>query len=381
MVPAQTRDEDAGVPVRSGDDDDAGISMARAVSVASRCTVSCALLDDGDVRCWGVIYMDGHLDGHYPDGAVPATIRDLHHVKQLTVGCHSACGLMEDGTVRCWGPDILGNGNRDETPVPEPILGVSNATQISAGDGHTCAVISDGSVRCWGYNSSGELGDGTTGFPLQSVVASGLHDATRVTAGYGDTYAWTAQGEIYAWGFNDYAELGLADRSIRQSQLTPALAPRVGETDQIALGYYHKCALRADHTVDCWSVDNSDGQLGRPSGTSQDANIDPGHVVGLSDVAELGPGFLHTCAILSDRKVLCWGDNQYGQLGDGTNNDSIMPEPVVQLQDVKQVAGGEYHTCAVLNDGSVYCWGDNRNSQLGNGTQTSSAVPVRVHGF
>jgi alpha-tubulin suppressor-like RCC1 family protein len=79
--------------------------------------------------------------------------------------------------------------------------------------------------------------------------------------------------------------------------------------------------------------------------------------------------------------VRCWGDNQYGQLGDGTNNDSIMPEPVVQLQDVKQVAGGEYHTCAVLNDGSVYCWGDNRNSQLGNGTQTSSAVPVRVHGF
>jgi alpha-tubulin suppressor-like RCC1 family protein len=153
----------------------------------------------------------------------------------------------------------------------------------------------------------------------------------------------------------------------------------VGKTEEIALGYYHKCALRADHTVDCWSVDNSDGQLGRTSGSVSD--LDPAPVVDLSDVAELGAGFLHTCAILSDRSVRCWGDNQYGQLGDGTNTDSITPRTVMQLQDVKQVAGGEYHTCAVLNDGSVYCWGDNRNSQLGNGTQTSSSVPVRVRGF
>lgn len=350
---------------------------ARAVSIDTHCSSTCALLDSGDVHCWGGNSSRQLGDGSRIDRESPVQVRGLHDVRQLSVSCLSACALLADGSVRCWGALIHGGMHDKRAPVAIP--GVSDAKQIASSDGHTCALLTNGSVRCWGNNSWGGLGDGTQTDSVASVPTSGLQDVTRIAGGYGGSYAWTTDGALYAWGsnspegelFGDPALTGI-DRS------TPTLAPRLGKVEQLAAGYAHGCALRADQTVDCWG-NNAYGQLGRATDTATDAQ--PAPVVELRDVVSLGRGFSHTCAILGDASVHCWGENTEGQLGDGTRSSSQQPVPVRDLGNVKQTVGGQMHHCALTTGGAVYCWGDNSHGQLGNGTREASTTPVRVSGF
>jgi hypothetical protein len=102
-----------------------------------------------------------------------------------------------------------------------------------------------------------------------------------------------------------------------------------------------------------------------------------------SDVVltDIAAGFAFTCATTDSGDVLCWGANQFGQLGDGSGVDqSLVPTKVVLPPGVKAttVATGVYHACAVTTDGAVLCWGHNTNAQLGDGTTTDSGVPVQV---
>ena len=87
----------------------------------------------------------------------------------------------------------------------------------------------------------------------------------------------------------------------------------------------------------------------------------------------------HTCAVLSDGTVRCWGANSHGQLGDGTTERRATPVTVVGLADVVQVAAGGAHTCAVVSDGTVSCWGFNAQAQLGF-EGSDSPVPLQVPG-
>jgi alpha-tubulin suppressor-like RCC1 family protein len=77
----------------------------------------------------------------------------------------------------------------------------------------------------------------------------------------------------------------------------------------------------------------------------------------------------HTCAVLTDGRVFCWGSNSYGQLGNGTlGQGGPTPVQVTGLpKPAKAVSAGESHTCALLNDGSVWCWGYNVDGEVGNG--------------
>ena len=90
---------------------------------------------------------------------------------------------------------------------------------------------------------------------------------------------------------------------------------------------------------------------------------------------------MHTCAILDDGSVACWGRNTNGELGDGTTIDRTAPTQTDSLgigRTAVYIASGWDHTCAILDDGSVACWGDNLYGQLGDGTVSDRTTPTQT---
>jgi hypothetical protein len=101
----------------------------------------------------------------------------------------------------------------------------------------------------------------------------------------------------------------------------------------------------------------------------------------LSGVRQVSAGVSHTCAVLNDGTLRCWGDNGIGQLGNGTNTPSKLPVIVSGISNAVAVSAGDYHTCALLNNGTLRCWGYNFYGQLGDGTNILWYFPVPVSGI
>ncbi|MGI9598063.1 MAG: RCC1 domain-containing protein, partial [Acidimicrobiales bacterium] len=166
----------------------------------------------------------------------------------------------------------------------------------------------------------------------------------------------------------------------------PGAADPLPDAKQIEAGSNHTCALLTNNgRVNCWGY-NFDGQLG--DGTTQTNTAVAVKAVGgvgqLTGAKELAAGTAHTCALLTNGRVNCWGDNHFGQLGDGTNTDSNTPVAVRavngggELTGVKQISSKGAYTCALLTDGRVNCWGANFSGALGDGTTLNRSAQVVV---
>jgi alpha-tubulin suppressor-like RCC1 family protein len=157
------------------------------------------------------------------------------------------------------------------------------------------------------------------------------------------------------------------------------IVPPVVETDLkasvVAAGERHTCAVRPDGSAVCWG-DNTYGQLG--TGSTGGREEAPMRVATDASFVALSSGFMHTCGITTDGRVLCWGHSSAGQLGDGRTWSNATPVVVSGGHTFTQVSAGEGHTCALTADSVAYCWGRNERGELGNGTWTGSAVPVAV---
>jgi alpha-tubulin suppressor-like RCC1 family protein len=140
--------------------------------------------------------------------------------------------------------------------------------------------------------------------------------------------------------------------------------------------------------VECWGQNNY-GDLG--NGTKEGIcywDLDWGNVSGLSSgVIAISAGYTHACALTSSGGVECWGDNEFGELGNGTTAESDVPVNVSGLASgVIAISAGGLLTCALTTSGRVMCWGDNEFGELGDGTYATSSpwgsdVPVEVIGF
>jgi len=142
---------------------------------------------------------------------------------------------------------------------------------------------------------------------------------------------------------------------------------------RLSTGQQHTCAILDDGTVSCWGHNNF-GQLGFGTTTTR---LTPVPVSNLVTAVSIAAASFHTCAVLSlsTGAVRCWGLNDSGQLGNGATTSSSVPVPVSGLTNVVALAAGGVHTCAVRVDGTVWCWG----AAVANGSASASSVPVKVN--
>lgn len=254
--------------------------------------------------------------------------------------------------------------------------GTTPVAGLIAASDHTCVITVEHGVECWGDNSTGGLGDGTTTSSTTPVDVVGLPaDNIAVAAGDRFSCALTAGGAVSCWGHNEFGQLGDGTWTNRFTPVAVVGLDRGVAT--IAARGEHTCALR-DSRVLCWGG-NIDGQLG--DGTTTD-RPEPVEVSGLDEVSSIATGGEHTCAILVEGGVTCWGWNVAGQLGNGSTTNSLRPVAVKGLTSgVSAVTTGGRHTCALMTQGGVRCWGYGEFGQLGNGSTTDSSVPVDVSGL
>lgn len=97
-------------------------------------------------------------------------------------------------------------------------------------------------------------------------------------------------------------------------------------------------------------------------------------------LAAISAGGSHTCGLFETGTAYCWGENDFGQLGDGSTNDSPRPAPVAGGLSFERISAGGTHTCGLTAAGQAYCWGFNNFGQLGDGTNTQRDHPVMVGG-
>ncbi|HOC92579.1 MAG TPA: hypothetical protein PKH33_09445 [bacterium] len=345
---------------------------------------SCAIHTNGTVKCWGDNSYGQLGDGSTTNSLVPVTVTGISNAVSVDVGFYNhTCAVLSDGQVKCWGYNghgILGDGTTTSSYMPVTVTGISNASSVSAGGNHTCAVLSDGQIKCWGNNSNGQFGDGTTTASSVPIAVTGISNASSVSAGDLYTCAVLSDGQIKCWGWNDFGQLG--DGTTTDS-LVPISVTGISNAVSVAVGngylphYTHTCAVLSDGQVRCWG-NGGYGQLG--NGTTTDSSV-PVAATGVSTAVSVDVGFYHTCAVLSDGQVKCWGYNMYGLLGNGTTISSKVPLYGTGIYNAISISVGGDHTCSALSDGLVKCWGNNSSGQLGNGTTTDSLVPVLVNPF
>jgi alpha-tubulin suppressor-like RCC1 family protein len=236
---------------------------------------------------------------------------------------------------------------------------------------------------CWGGNAVGQLGNNSTTGALTPVAVPNLSQVTAVSTGSEFTCALISTGEVKCWGSNDFGKLG--NGSTSSNSLVPVSVSGISSAKAIDLGFDHACAVLADGKVMCWGS-NYEGCLG--NGNAVDSSIP---VVVLTDVnvpltgaADVAGGMEHSCALMSDSTVTCWGRNSVGQLGIGTSGMvyRAYAKPVTfgpdNLVDAVAVAGGYYHACALLKNGNIVCWGTNDQGQIGDGTTSERDSPTLV---
>ena len=352
-----------------------------ALSIASGFAHTCAVLTDGRIRCWGWNKYGQLGDGTNWTRRTPTDVVNLGgRAKSVVAGEGHTCALLEDGRVRCWGWNMssqLGDGSTQDRYTPVDVFGLDGkVTSISTTWGHTCALFENGQVRCWGWNGYGQIGNGITRHKSVPVTVINLDGHIEdISAGHSHACALVEGEGVYCWGWNEHGQLGTGRATFTST--TPVKVVNLDRTTTaVVVGLMHSCALLTDGSVRCWG-ENRFGQLG--NGTTKD-RYTPVRVVNLWGKAKaITAGANHTCALLTDGRVRCWGLNTYGQLGDGSTQDKHTPVTVANLDGpAKAITAGANHTCALLTDGRVQCWGLNAQGQLGDGTIEDKHTPVSV---
>ncbi|MBS1963657.1 MAG: hypothetical protein JST04_15690 [Bdellovibrionales bacterium] len=339
---------------------------------------TCALLQNGSVKCWGDNGIGELGTGNLSSSLTPVAVGGITSAISLT-GYADRCVIENDRT-KCWGPAGGHHGDfGTEDVVPaQAYPGVANAVQVETTESGECARLANGAVQCFGWTGNqGELGPvNQPGYATTPETIAGITTAIQIATAEHTACALLANGTIKCWGAGDVGQRGDNDISMNFNVTTVS---GIANATQITGGRAYFCARLADATAKCWGK-NDVGQLG--TGDTVDQLVP--FTVPLSDIASIYAshrGGQHTCAVLTDGTARCWGKNTNGKLGDGTQTDRPAPALVVGLRNVVGMALGLNHTCALISDGTLSCWGANGRGQLGDGTTTGHDLPANVNWF
>jgi alpha-tubulin suppressor-like RCC1 family protein len=402
--------------------DGCGSTCRRVVALAVGDLHGCVLLDDGSVKCWGYngagqlglgdSQSRGDAPGELGDSLLPVDLGAGRTAKAISAGDNHTCALLDDATVKCWGwnpfgqlglgdKQVRGMGpNQMGNNLPVVDLGTGRtAKAISGHDRHTCAILDDGTVKCWGYNLNGRLGLGDTvdrggaagemGDYLPPLSLGTGRTAKALSIGPSAEFdcAILDNGALKCWGKNGAGQLGLGDPQDRgdgageMGDNLPVVNLGTGRTAKIVVvGGGHTCAILDNGAVKCW------GGMGTGLGDTLNHGDGAGEMGDSLPVVSLGTGrtakaitagVLHTCAILDNGAVKCWGYGADGETGlgdpqtrgDGPNEmgDNLPAVALGAGRTAKALAAGGVQTCALLDNDTIKCWGGNNYGQLGLG--------------
>jgi alpha-tubulin suppressor-like RCC1 family protein len=355
--------------------------MCAAVQSLVRGTTSyqCAILVDQSLWCWGANDHGqlgrGYLNGpHYlpqPVTLLPKGARVL----QAGMSNDMACALLDDGSVRCWGDGINAVAAAVSVTLP------ASAVELSEGSASACARLSDKRVYCWGHNDRGDVGcanDGDGGLVANSIapqspqmLADANADIAHVSVGYQATCLNKANSDqVFCYGNSAWGNLANGITGNDTSCQTGSAKNYGATIVRMDSGDFATCEQDANGKFFCWGVNYSFFKVGllSPDEPLIDSFSIPTAMPYPNQsgrkTVNVTVGWKHSCALLSNDEVICWGDSELGQTGQYSGLGTTFTT-VLGLKGVRDIAAHRHFTCALQNDGQVLCWGANGDQVIG----------------
>jgi alpha-tubulin suppressor-like RCC1 family protein len=380
-----------------------------------------SLTSEGRVFVWG-LNSSGQLgDGSFTKREKPVEITSRFNlaasdkIQSLNFGANHSSATSSLGRVFVWGSNTayqLGTGDitNDITKLNTPTEITSRFNfesseviqSINLGWSSSTALTSNGRVFTWGDNDYGQLGDGTGANENRSspfditnrfVLDTNLNEKiTYLSSSYYGSFALTSAGKIFAWGDNLYGQLGdnTTVNKNTPTNITSRFGLHSGEVVTMisGAGDEHSVAITNQSRVFTFGRNNQ-GQLGNGNDliASSPIPIDITSLFNLSSeetIQTLTGGASFSIITTSLGRIMSWGGNFSGQLGNGNNTNQFTPVNIANqfvLQDgesVKSISSGHSQSFALTSVGRVFVWGANGSNQLGDGLTASRNVPFAI---
>ena len=345
----------------------------------------------------GSVTTDSNADGEFDPVLVPTEVTGMGtgvltvsvsgERTSATASITHGCAVMQYGDLMCWGSNSdgqLGTAAVGSVSTPALVAVSERVTAVSAAAKHTCALSESGAVSCWGANGNGQLATGNTNAVALGTIVSVAAASTgivQVSTGRYTTCALSSVGGVLCWGDNIHGTLEVTPT--RTSVTTPIVPHSLSSgVSALALSEFSVCALFTNGNLRCWGA-NGNGQTGDGyrvrTISPMSVHSGPGNSAPLTGMQEIGSSQWSTCGVTATGALRCWGYNFYGELG--VAQQANRPQPVDHASltsGVVAVDGRSYGMCALLTNTQVHCWGQNASGQLGLGdsTATHTARPM-----
>jgi len=362
---------------RAGDTCVSGVCQNEPVGISAGESHTCVRLGSGEVYCWGNNSNGQIGDGTRTPALSAVNIATGGFTVDIAVGQLHSCAVLNDQSARCWGENgryqVVNDAGAPQVLSPRaPYNNLGDILTIALGAEHTCARRSNGQVACWGRRCSGRLGQDTScsGTTFRPAVGS-INNTSHLDLGSNFATAMRTNPtvEMVGWGYGALYALGDADNTSAQlvgPMLDGSDDSSIGDVLAITSGTNFSCLVRSTGQVQC-TGNNDQGQMG--DGMAGTAATKMSSVPNVDNAVDVSGDFTHACALLDDGTLSCWGRNNEGQLGYATMGlFSDVPMSTMPLPSrVLKVATGAQHTCAILDNRRIACWGNNSLGQLGTG--------------